>query len=160
MKRLTVMSVVMSLVILMIAGAAQAAMKASADMVKSGPTSAEISAVAGERVAFEFKLNISKKWHLYAHGDSNFIGVDLVAEEAIPVQDIKVEYPHGHEGEFFGEKVVMIEGKNVIKVTALVPAELPKGDHELKFALTVQACDDKTCLPPSDIPVSIKLTVQ
>ncbi len=101
MKRLTVMSVVMSLVILMIAGGAQAAMKASADMVKTGPTTAEISAVAGERVAFEFKLNISKKWHLYAHGDSNFIGVDLVAAEAIPVQDIKVEYPHGHEGEFF-----------------------------------------------------------
>ena len=159
MKRLTLMRVLMTLMILVIATGAQA-MKGSADVVKCSPPAAGISVAAGQRVAFDIKLEISKKWHIYAHGDSNYIGVDLVAEEGGPLQDIKVEYPHGHEGVFFGEKVVMIEGKDVIKVSALVPASLDKGDHVLKFAVTVQACDDKTCLPPTDLPVSVKLTVK
>ncbi len=159
MKRLTLMCVVTTLMCLMIAGGAQA-MKGSDDVVKCSAPAAGISTAAGQRVDFGIKLDISKKWHIYAHGDSNFIGVDLVAEEGGPLQEIKVEYPHGHEGEFFGEKVVMIDGKSEIKVSALVPASMEKGDHDLKFAVTVQACDDKTCLPPTDIPVTVKLTVQ
>ena len=27
------------------------------------------------------KLDIATKWHIYAHGDTNFIGVDLVPDE-------------------------------------------------------------------------------
>ena len=159
MKRLTKLTAVLTLMILVMASGALA-MKSSADVVKTGPTVSAISAVAGQRVAFDVKLDISKKWHIYAHGDSNFTGVDLVADEGGPLEDLQVEYPHGHEGEFFGDKMIMIEGKNLIKVSALVPASAEKGEHVLKFAVTVQACDDKTCLPPTDLPVSVKLTVQ
>ena len=156
MKRLTLMTV---LIVLAVAGNALA-MKGSADVVKVAPANAAVTAVAGQRVAFDIKIDIEKKWHIYAHGDSNFIGVDLLPDEKFPLTELKAEYPHGHEGEFFGEKVVMIEGKDVIKASALVPADLAKGEHILTLSVTAQACDDKTCLPPADIPVSLKLTVE
>jgi hypothetical protein len=163
MKRLTVLAV---LAALLIAGGACAdkgapVFRASADVVKASAAPGAVSAAAGERVDFNINLDILKKWHIYAHGDSNFIGVDLMpGEGGIALDSFKVEYPHGHEGEFFGEKVVMIEGKEAIKASGLVPAGLPKGEHMMTFAVTVQACDDKTCLAPDDLPVSVKLTVK
>lgn len=163
MKRLTVLAVMMAL---LIAGGACAdkdgmpVFRASADVVKVSAAPAAVSAAAGERVAFDIGLDIVKKWHIYAHGDSNFIGVDLIPAEGFPLESFKADYPHGHEGVFFGDKVVVIDGQEKIKASALVPAGLAKGDHVLKFTVTAQACDDKTCLAPADIPVSVKLTVK
>ncbi len=163
MKRLTVLAVMMAL---LITGGAWAdkdgtpVFRASADVVKVSATPAAVSAVAGERVAFDITLDITKRWHIYTHGDSNAIGVDLVPDEGFVLKDFQAEYPHGHEGVFFGDKMFMIEGKEAIKASAMVPAELPKGEHNLSFSLTAQACDDKSCLAPAFIPVSVKLTVK
>ncbi len=156
MKRLSLM---IALVFLLVAGSAFA-MKGSGDVVKVHPATAALTAAAGERVHFEVKVDIDKKWHLYAHGDSNFIGIDLVPTEGFPLKEIEAEYPHGHEGEFFGEKVMMISGDVSITGSALVPADLAAGEHELNMTVTAQACDNQSCLPPADIPVKFKLTVK
>jgi thiol:disulfide interchange protein DsbD len=150
---------VMALMIL-VAGAAQAQMKTSASVVKAQPASATVTGTPGQRVSFEVKLDIGNTWHIYAHGDTNFIGVDLVPDEFFPLDDFQAVYPEGHEGEFFGEKVVMIEGKDVIKASAQVPAGMPAGEYELNLAVTVQACDDKTCLAPADLPIAVKLKLE
>lgn len=160
MKRLTILAVMMALLIAGGALAGGPAFRASADVVKVSAAPAVVSAAAGQRVEFDINLDIVKKWHLYAHGDSNFIGVDLMPDSGPALDDFKVEYPHGHEGVFFGEKVVMIEGKEAIKASGVVPAGLAKGEHVMKFTVTAQACDDKTCLAPADIPVSLTLTVK
>ncbi len=141
-------------------GCAQGAMKGSGDVVDVYPATVEVSAQTGERVTFDVKLDIQKKWHLYAHADSMFIGVDLVPAEDFVLEDFQADYPAGHEGEFFGEKVVMISGKEIIHASAKIPAGLAKGKHELKLSVTVQACDNKTCLAPSNLPVSFSLTVK
>ena len=146
--------------VVLMAGAAQAQMKTSADVVKAEPATSVVAAPAGQRVAFDIKMNISTKWHIYAHGDTNFIGVDLVPSEMFPLDDFQAEYPQGHEGEFFGEKVFMIEGKDLIKASAMVPAGMPAGEYPLEFEITVQACDDKTCLAPAYLPVAVKLQVK
>ena len=148
------------MIALMTAGSVHAQMKTSADVVKAVPAAAKVTAAAGQRVDFDIKLDISTKWHIYAHGDTNFIGVDLLPEEDFPLEDFLAEYPHGHEGEFFGEKVYMIEGKDVIAASALVPEGLEPGAYQLNLAVTAQACDDKTCLAPIDLPVAIKLQVE
>lgn len=153
-------SILAALLIPVLWGCAQGAMKGSGDVVEAYPAVASVSAAAGARVDFEVKLDIQKKWHLYAHEDTMFIGVDLVPVEGFPLEDFQAEYPAGHEGEFFGEKVVMISGKEVIKASARVPANLGKGKHELMLAVTVQACDNKTCLAPADLPVKLTLTVK
>ena len=148
------------LILVLGAGTASAQMKTSADVVSAAPAAGTVTAAAGQRVDFTIKLDIAKKWHIYAHGDTNFIGVDLVPSEYFPLDDFKAEYPHGHEGVFFGEKVMMIEGKDVINASALIPEGMPAGEYPLDFGVTVQACDDKTCLQPVDLPVAIKLQVK
>jgi hypothetical protein len=157
MKRIAIFVL---LVVALGAGLAFGVMKGSADVVKAVAQPTVLSSAPGERVSFEVKLDIQKKWHLYAHGDTNFIGVDLVPAEEFPLKDFKAEYPAGHEKEFFGDMVFMIEGKAVLKASALVPESLAKGEHDLNLEVTVQACDDKVCLAPAYLPVVVKLTVE
>jgi hypothetical protein len=154
-------TVMLALVVCALAvGLAFGAMKGSADVVKVSATAKTLTAKAGTEVTFAVTVAIQDNWHLYAHGDTNFIGMDLVPDEGFPLTDFAAVYPKGHEGEFFGEKVVMVDGKDTIAVTAMVPADLPAGDHALGFKVTAQACDDKTCLAPAYLPVAIKLTVE
>ena len=134
--------------------------RGSADVVKVAPGKTVVAAKPGARIDFTVAVEIAPRWHLYAHGDTTFIGVDLVPAETFPLAEFAAEYPEGHEGEFFGEKVRMIEGDNVIKASALVPEGMDKGDHPLELALTVQACDDKTCLAPAKVPVALTLKVE
>lgn len=157
MKRIVLFTL---LVLALGAGLAFGVMKGSGDVVKAVAKPASVSAAPGERVSFEVKLDIQTKWHIYAHGDTNYIGVDLVPTEEFPLADFQAEYPAGHEKEFFGDMVAMIEGKEAIKATALIPESLAKGDYELDLAVTVQACDDKTCLAPAFLPVAVKLKVK
>ena len=157
MKKISILA---PLLVLTLWGCAQGAMKGSGDVVEVYPATVALSASPGDRVHFDVKLDIQKKWHLYAHEDTMFIGVDLVPAEGFPLGDFQAQYPAGNEGEFFGEKVVIISGKEVIRASAEVPADLNKGKHELKLAVTVQACDDKICLAPADLPVTLILTVQ
>ena len=144
---------------LLLAGpACAAAPKGSADVVEVAPATKVITATPGARVDFAVKVDVKAHWHLYAHGDSNFIGIDLVPEDTFPLQDFRAEYPEGFEGEFFGEKVRMIAGANVIKASALVPAGMT-GEQPLELHLVVQACDDRTCLAPANVPVALTVKV-
>jgi len=147
------------LVMLLAAVGCQAAVKCSADVVGVSPGSAKVTAAPGQRVDFSVKLDISSSWHIYAHADTNFIGVDLGPDEYFVLEDFQAVYPQGYIKEFFGEKVAMIEGKAEIKGSALVPAGMPAGEYPLEFKLTAQACDAKTCLAPAFIPVTIQLEV-
>ena len=145
---------------LLATGCAQAALKGSGDVVKVAPAAAAVAAAPGQRVQFAVELDIAKPWHLYAHGDTNFIGVDLDGAETFPLAELKAEYPAGKAKEFFGDMVMMIEGRQTIKASALVPASLTKGRHDLPLLVMVQACDDKTCLAPARVPVSVTLEVK
>lgn len=158
MKR--ILGTVLVLTVILAAGATTAAFKGSADVVQASPATAVVKAEAGARVDFAIEVAIDDKWHIYAHGDTNFIGVDLKPSDTFPLDDLQASYPKGHEGEFFGEPVWMISGTEQIKASALVPAGMAKGEHPLEFGVTVQACDDKTCLAPVDLPVKLKLVVQ
>jgi hypothetical protein len=139
---------------------ALAALKGSGDVVKASPRQKTLTAAAGQRITFQVAVDIAPRWHLYAHGDTSFIGLDLIPDESFPLEDYDAAYPAGHEGEFFGEKVKTIDGSQVINGEAVVPETLARGVYKVKFGLTVQACDDKTCLAPASLPVEMELTVK
>jgi thiol:disulfide interchange protein DsbD len=153
-------SILVIMVMVLGVGLAQAQMKDSSSVVHVKAGAEEVEGTPGQRVPLEIKVDIDKKWHIYAHGDTNFIGLDLVPDEFFPLLDLQAEYPAGHEGEFFGEKVFMIEGSNVIKASAQIADGMPAGEYPLKFEVVVQACDDKTCLAPANVPVTVNLKVQ
>lgn len=142
------------------AGEEQPKMKNSGDKVQVSAAPGRLAAHPGERVSFKVNYTVEPKWHLYAHEDSMFIGIDLVPAEGFPLTELKIDYPAGHEDEFFGEKVVILEGSGTVVAAGTVPESTAPGEYPLQLALTVQACDDKICLAPAYLPVAVVLEVQ
>lgn len=129
----------------------------SAGVVAVRAAPAVVPAAPGGEVSFAVDFRIAPRWHLYAHGDSVFIGIDLKGLDKAPLDSMIVEYPPGEPGEFFGEPVRLLEGAGRVKVAGRLrpDAELPL---DLELELELQACDDRTCLAPARVPARVKLT--
>ena len=93
MKRIVLFAL---LIIAFTTGFALAAMKGSADVVKAAAQPGSLSSAPGDTISFDVKLDIQEKWHIYAHEDTNFIGVDLVPDEGSVLTYFQAVYPAGH----------------------------------------------------------------
>jgi hypothetical protein len=138
--------------------------RSTADVVTAKVLPAELAAKAGEEVEFQVHLAIADTWHLYDHQyavdpESFFIGVDLMPAEEANLAGFGAVFPAGEQGEFMGEKVVMLHHEAVIEVSVTLPADA-SGTARIPFVLTAQACDDKICLQPSEIAVVANVTVE
>jgi len=138
--------------------------RSTADVVKASVRPAELAGAAGGEVRFQVHLDIADTWHLYDHSyaqdpEAFFIGVDLVPGEGANLAAYKAVFPEGETGEFMGEKVVMLHHDADIEVTVMLPGDA-SGKVTIPLVLTAQACDDKICLQPSDIPVMAEVTVK
>ncbi len=138
--------------------------RSTADVVKATVLPAKISGKAGEDVTLKVHLQIADTWHLYDHQyvldpESYFIGVDLMPAEDADLAGFGVVFPAGSEGEFMGEKVVMLHHTADIEVTVTL-SDSASGEVRIPFILTAQACDDKICLQPSNIAVVANVTVE
>jgi hypothetical protein len=128
----------------------------SEDVVKASLKSEPEKPGADGRQTVTVTLEIEKKWHIYA----NPIGNDELKDSQTVVTvtgktppKFKVEYP---AGKVIKDKVLgdykVYEDKVAIKLTV----ERNAGDKEaLEVNVKFQACDDKSCLLPS----TVKLTM-
>ncbi len=131
----------------------------SAGVVKATLKPARIAARPGGAAAFEVAFAVERGWHLYAHGDTMFYGIALSGLEAGPLAGATIAYPAGEPGEFFGQPVRLLAGRQVVRVSATLPADAAPGRRRLSLALEVQACDDKSCLAPAKLPLTLDLEV-
>jgi hypothetical protein len=138
--------------------------RSTADVVDVSVRPAELTAEAGGEVSFQVHLAIADTWHLYDHSytedpEAFFIGLDMVPGEDAALAGYKAIFPEGEHGEFMGEKVVMLHHDADIDVTVQLPADA-SGEVAIPLVVSAQACDDKVCLRPSDIPVTALVRVQ
>ena len=97
-------------------------------------------------------LDIEKNWHVYANPVEN---EDLANAQTVvrvtskgKLENVKVEYPAGKLQQDSGEKYKIYEGKVAVKAQV----KRTKGDNSpLEISITLQACNDKTCLQPATI---------
>ena len=68
-----------------------------------------------------------------------------------------IEYPDAEQVtyEFSGKPLSVYSGRIVIRTTFQTPSALPGSLKELTGKLRYQACNDKACLPPKTVDVSI-----
>ena len=117
---------------------------------------AKLENIGGKAVVV-INLEINKGWHLYA----NPVGNDDLAPSQTTVKisaktapkSVNIDYPLG---KIVNDKVLgnygVYEGKVEIRATV----ERAAGDAgPLEVTVRVQACDDKTCLPPGSIRLSV-----
>ncbi len=110
---------------------------------------------------------IDEEWHVNAHVPSfdYLIATTLAIEEGEATAGLAFDepvYPSPVERAFAftqGETLRVYEGTVYIGVQGRVSEGLPPGQRVVKGTLTVQACNDKSCLAPATVPVEIPLTI-
>ena len=114
--------------------------------------------IAGGEVDLVLTLNIKPGWHLYAADDRSggtvATVVTLAAGQAATLA--KVEMPAGVKKALAGdpEEVAVIEGRVDIKVRVKLGGAVPAS---IALKVRCQACDDRSCLAPATLDVSVKL---
>jgi len=140
-------------VLLAVTSTSSAQGKKSDQVVKATATT---SKAAGKEIV-SISLEIDPKWHLYANPvgnadfESNQTTVKITSKNKL--ESVKVDYP---AGELAKDKVVgdykIYKGKVMIKATV----QRGKDDSgPLEVAIKVQACDEKSCLQPGTIKLSV-----
>jgi len=131
----------------------------SAGVVGAALRPAVIRAMPGGSYAFAVDFTVREGWHLYAHGDTVFYGVDLTGLAPGPLAGASVAHPAGRPGDFFGTPVRLLAGRQSIAVRGVLPDSCCAGARRVELVLEVQACDAASCLAPARIALPLRLEV-
>ena len=98
------------------------------------------------------RLEISAGWHVNANPASLEFLIPTRVEPTRPATQIQAVYPKGsrYHPRFSREPLSVYEGNLEIRVRSDAP--LPAAE---KLALTFQACDDSSCLPPETVELAV-----
>ncbi len=149
---------------------AAAAAQTSASLEKSKPqrvTAAPVAPVAvaaGNSTQVELAFRVSRGYHINSNKPTSELLIPTVVSVSPPT-DIAVAnltYPAGEERSFpFSpdEKLSVYSGD--FSVTGLVRAArtTPPGKYRVHGMLKYQACDDRACYPPGQVPVAFDVKV-
>ncbi len=144
--------------------AAFAQPRGSAEMVSFEYRLSQKQAVAGQEFRLGLVLDIKDNWHINAHRpiQDYLMGteVSLDYQENFFLTHIVYPQPREYRFSFAGGEVLLVyEGTEHIFMTLRASSNLDPGVYYLSGNLSVQACDDNTCLPPSLIKIEIPIEV-
>lgn len=118
---------------------------------------------AGDSVAAAVVMNIDEGWHVNAHEPTldYLIGTELTIDEQAGFTVSGIQYPASEQFTFAfaGEPLDVYQGNAPIFFTLATAPDLEPGSYTLTGNLRVQACDDKSCLAPSTLDISIPVEV-
>ncbi len=108
------------------------------------------------------KISISESWHI----NSNKPNEDFLIATEIQLQSDKfnfalIKFPEAEDIEFsFSDLPVSVyEGEIIIGAVIHIPEGIQEGEYEIPIILTYQACNDATCMPPTDVEKTITIEV-
>ncbi len=143
-------------------------------------TKVEVSAVPqrseaspGDQFAIAIILDHAKGWHTQTNDPKL---PESLKDLALIATEVRVESPPKFakfgpiqwpkpelvKVGFLGDPVEMefFTGKSVIYIPVQLSADAPNGDLTLTLAVTIQACDDKQCLAPADVPLEVRIAIK
>lgn len=128
----------------------------SADKVDTEVKFSKEKVPQGDEVEVAVVMDILEGWHINANEPTlqYLIGTELNLRDLgdkFTISDIRYPEPKEYEFAFAGgEALLVYEGNAPIFLTLKVNDDVETGRHLLEGDLTVQACDDETCLAPTD----------
>ncbi|VAX19694.1 Cytochrome c-type biogenesis protein DsbD, protein-disulfide reductase, partial [hydrothermal vent metagenome] len=117
----------------------------------------------GDSFRLLFELKIEEGWHSQSNNPSleSLIPTKLAVTGDKGVSFGRVSYPPEIMVKFaFTDKPLSTyKGTVYIGVNGAVPSDLAPGEYRVDAVLRVQICDDKVCLPPSDMTAKFNVKV-
>lgn len=120
--------------------------------------------VPGKPFEILVTLNIKQPYHVNANPASEkfLIPTSVEIEPVSGITFAPPQYPKGIQREFAftgGKKIAVYEGKTTIRITATPAKNLKRGEITIRGKVHYQACDERSCYPPGDLPFTVRLGV-
>ena len=151
-----------ALVLLLITAPALAQVETSKPGATQRVTAAPVATVrvaAGKSTTVELPFRVTRGYHINSNKPTSELLVPTVLSVSPPTNILiaKLTYPAGEDRSFPfspGDKLNVYTGD--FTVTGLVRAArtTPPGTYRVKGILKYQACDDRACYPPGQLPVA------
>lgn len=153
-----------ALAIIILSCFAIAAFAQSASEVKARGHLSVDGVRAGDKFKIAVAVEIAQGYHVQAHvpSDEGLIATEAAFEPpaGIRINPPKYPAPKFEKFEFSeGKEYAVHDGTIYIVADAEADSSLKPGASSIRARVTVQACDDKTCLAPSDIDIEIPVNV-
>jgi len=108
-------------------------------------------------------LKVQAGYHINGNAplDEFMIPTNIIFSENPDFEIIEISYPRGQRAHFSYSvaELVVYEGEFVIGALVKAKDGLAAGPRSLKGALTYQACNDESCLPPKELAFEIAVPV-
>lgn len=123
-----------------------------------------LSVAAGKTANATLRFAVSEGNHVNSNkpGSNLLIPTKLTLEPADGIRVVKMSYPPGQELSFPfdpDEKLNVYTGPFDVAVQLRATAGATAGARTLRGKLTYQACNDRACFPPRQLPVDFTVTV-
>lgn len=120
-------------------------------------------APAGTEVKLAVKAKIKEVWHINSDKPKEdfLIPTELVVKSDDGIMLIKTVYPKAKDIKLdFSENPLSVyEGDVVFGGIVKLPDSIAEGNYNLIIQLNYQACDNSTCLAPSEVYDTVQITV-
>jgi thiol:disulfide interchange protein len=123
---------------------------------------ASIHSVAGGKVAVVMRATITDGWHINSNKPNDeFLVPTVVTAKSQGITLTSVRYPGAQEIQLsFAEKPVSVyEGSVDFSLVLSVAAGAPPGKREVPVQLDYQACNDRSCMPPTSVNATLVIEV-
>ena len=117
----------------------------------------------GETFKAAVLLKVQAGYHINDNAplDEFMIPTSLVIEDNPDFDVVEIYYPSGRRARFsYSEaELVVYDGEAVLGVLLKAKDGISPGGKALKAALSYQACDNESCLPPKELAFDISVSV-
>jgi thioredoxin:protein disulfide reductase len=98
--------------------------------------------------------------HVYAPGSDDYIPVSIKIDPTAEVKPGKLAYPKAEMMTFGNEKVPVFQKPFRLTQEVMLDKSAKAGAMSVAGTVKIQACDDKVCYPPENVPVKWSVAVK
>ena len=114
---------------------------------------------AGSQFKILINANIKESWHINSNKPNDeFLIASKVTAKSEAVTLTSIIYPQPKELKLeFSEKPVSVYGGDIkIELTFTANKNIASGKYIVPIQLSYQACNDKTCMPPTEVSENVE----
>jgi hypothetical protein len=123
-----------------------------------------VSVAVGKSTQVELPFRVASGYHINSNKPTSELLLPTVLKLSPPTNIVvgNTAYPAGQDKSFSfspNEKLNVYTGDFVVSALVRPSRNTPSGTYRVRGALKYQACDNRACYPPGEVPVSFDVKV-
>ncbi|HCY77536.1 MAG TPA: thiol:disulfide interchange protein [Ignavibacteriales bacterium] len=140
----------------------QSSFSQTEDVANISVTNKLLQVKQGGTISVDISLAVKSGWHINSNKpNDDFLIPSVISAKASGIKLINIKYPQAHELKlsFSEEPVSVYEGIVNAALTFQADKEIKVGKQNVSVTLEYQACNDVSCMPPTETTTNFEVEV-